>query len=293
MRINAYVLAADPAWVEESIASYYDLVDTIVVSYDRSGTSWTGTPIAVDESLSRLKAVDPLGKMVLSPGDYYRPDHSPLDNDTHQRSVALAEASSGADWVVQLDTDEVVLDLPTFRDCLEETERRGLAGLEFPARNLYQYAGGDRYLERCRRLWRVAGHYPGPVAVRAGSALTLCRQGPSRLFRVDFRASNTDPSHPKNAPVHRVVRPDEGILHFSWVRSPEHMRTKFSSWGHSRERDWAAPLAEWERSRTHPFRAVLGGEWEARATGHSLRLTTAPLPPDREALRRNGIPPAP
>ncbi len=44
MRLNAYVLAADPAWIEESVASYYDLVQRILVSFDDSGTSWTGHP---------------------------------------------------------------------------------------------------------------------------------------------------------------------------------------------------------------------------------------------------------
>lgn len=291
MRINAYVLAADPAWVEESIASYYDLVETIVVSYDRNGISWSGTPVAVEESLERLQAVDPLGKMVLSPGDYYRPGCSPLESDTRQRSVALAAASQDADWVLQLDTDEVVLDQQVLRQCLDEADRRGLDGLEFPARNLYQYAGAGTYLEWSRRLWRIAGHYPGPVAVRAGSSLTLCRQGPTRLFRVDFRSNNTDPSHPKDAPVHRVIRADQGILHYSWIRGAAHMEAKLGSWGHSDQTDWTPHLARWKRSRSRPRLAVLAGEWRARTTHHSLRLTTLSKPPDVEALRRNGIHP--
>ena len=35
MRITAYVLAGDPAWAAQSLGSYYDLVDEVVVSHER------------------------------------------------------------------------------------------------------------------------------------------------------------------------------------------------------------------------------------------------------------------
>ena len=54
---NAYVLAADPAWIEESVASYYDFVKRIFVSFDETGTSWTGHPLDPTEAVNRLKAV--------------------------------------------------------------------------------------------------------------------------------------------------------------------------------------------------------------------------------------------
>ena len=42
MRLTAYILAADPAWIEASIQSYYDIVEQIVVCYDRDRLGWTG-----------------------------------------------------------------------------------------------------------------------------------------------------------------------------------------------------------------------------------------------------------
>ena len=61
MKLNAYVLAADPAWIEESIAGYYPHVDRIIVSFDETGTSWTGHPLDPTEAVSRLKALDHQG----------------------------------------------------------------------------------------------------------------------------------------------------------------------------------------------------------------------------------------
>ncbi len=39
----------------------------------------------VDECLDRLRAIDPEGKLDFRPGDFARLDHSPTENDTHQR----------------------------------------------------------------------------------------------------------------------------------------------------------------------------------------------------------------
>ena len=47
MRVTAYVLIADPNFLAASLGSYYRWVDRIVLSYDRTATSWTGTPLPV------------------------------------------------------------------------------------------------------------------------------------------------------------------------------------------------------------------------------------------------------
>src|SRR4051794_39995802 len=51
MRLTGYLLAADPAWIELSVTSYYPLVSRIIVSYDERGLGWTGIDIPVQECL--------------------------------------------------------------------------------------------------------------------------------------------------------------------------------------------------------------------------------------------------
>src|SRR5438045_2429212 len=106
MNLKAYILAADPAWIEASVLSYYDVIEELVVSYDRRRLGWTGVVIPVAECLERLQAIDHDKKMRFCPGDYAQLDHAPMENETFQRQCAVDEASSGADWVVQFDTDE-------------------------------------------------------------------------------------------------------------------------------------------------------------------------------------------
>lgn len=257
MRLNAYVLAGDPAWIPRSVGSYYDLVETIVVSYDRRHRSWSGAPLSVGAALDRLRSLDRDGKLRLLPGDHSDPGAKVLTNETEQRRQALEVAGEGADWVLQLDTDEILLDRAAFLAALAAGDRSGAAGLDYPLRDFYQRVGPGTFLEHCGRFWTDRAAYPGPVAVRAGTPLSHCRQTREPLYRVDFRTRNTDPWHPSDVPVHRVVARSQAIAHMSWVRSPEQMREKSVTSGYAAARDWSRELPRWERRGRHPWLTAL------------------------------------
>jgi hypothetical protein len=272
LRINAYVLAGDPWWVEESIRSYYPIVDRIVVSYDASGRSWSGGPLAVEESLEHIRAVDSDSKCVFAPGEYARPGQFILDVEHAQRQAAFDHASEGADWVLQIDTDEVVGDLTTFSSCLEEADVAHAGGLEYPARYLYARTRSGLFLERSTRAWRTEASYPGPVAVRARSRLAHLRQADVSLYRVDFRRRNTDPAHPRDAVVDRVVPVAAGIRHYSWVRSVDYMRRKAAWSGHSDT--YTKDLENWLRRSRRPLLAV--AQTPLRRAGGRFRFVRLP-----------------
>ncbi|ANC32725.1 hypothetical protein [Isoptericola dokdonensis] len=257
MRRHAYVLAADPHFLTASIRSYYDRVDRIVVSYDATSTSWTGTPLPVEQCLAAIRALDVDGRCVLAPGSFADLDRDPLTNDTRQRQVALDQASEGADWVVQLDTDEVLARPETFFAALDHTEEAAADGLDYPARWLYTRAGADRFLESSTRFGRPVASFPGPLAVRAGTTLTLSRQADVPLYRVDLRPWNTDPHHPRTAVVHEVVPLEAAVLHYSWVRPPEIMRRKFAWSGHAAEYTRRGVYERWESFSRRPRLAAL------------------------------------
>lgn len=223
------------------------------------------------------------------PGRYFHSDQHPLANETAQRREALALASKDADWVIQLDTDEVLADPDVFADSIRDADTRGFAGVEFPARVFHQHIRDDLYLELCRRFWAVAAHYPGPVAVRAGSSLTMARQGEKNLYRVDFRPTNTDPLHPDDAPVHRVIGQHQALMHYSRVRSDANMRAKANASGHATDLDWDALIASWTRDRTHPWLAVARTPLQHGQIRRFLRLSQVPGAPDSDSRRRNGL----
>lgn len=257
MRVAAYILVADPNFLVESLRSYYDRVDRIVLSYDESSTSWTGTPLPVDACLAAIEAVDTERKCVHAPGRFARLDHHPLDNDTYQRQHALDVASDGADWVLQLDTDEVMADPDQFFASLRRADATGTSAMDYPSRWLYSRVAPGRYLEASTRLWRPAADYPGPLAVRAGSRLQLARQTDLPLYRVDLRPWSTDPAHHHEAIVHEVVHPGSAVLHYSWVRDHDTIRRKFGWSGHARDYSRPAVYRRWARRQRHPWITIL------------------------------------
>lgn len=284
LRISAYILVADPSYLRESLLSYYDHVDRVVLSYDETSTSWTGTPLPLAQCLRIVDEIDADAKCVHAPGRFARLEHSAMDNETHQRQAALDEASQDADWVLQLDSDEVLLSPDAFFDSLHEADRAGADGLDFPSRWLYARVGAGRYLEGSGRLWRRAASYPGPMAVRAGVRLRHARQADIELFRVDVAARSTDPWRPKNAPVHRAISAQHAIAHFSWVRDEAVIRRKFAWSGHVDDLRGPVPLRRWRHRTRHPLLTALFTPLRRGSDGW-FRLARIPEPPGGVPIR--------
>ncbi len=258
MKIIAYILIADPAWIEDSINSYYSWVSEIIVSFDETGIGWTGKPIPTAECIARIKCIDPENKLRFLPGFFSKPTQHPMLSETQQRQHAIDEACRrGADWILQLDTDEVMGDPATFFKCLEQASDQGFAAMDYPSRLLYRQLGGNRYLEVCTRFWRVSAGYPGPLAIRAGTVLRFARQCDVATFRVDFRKKNTDLFRPRESIVHRVVPADKGVFHFAWIRDEEAMRRKSKWSGHAGDLDWGVLINRWLWAGRHPRLATL------------------------------------
>jgi hypothetical protein len=266
VRLHAYVLAADPAWLERSVLSYYDLVDEIVASYDRSGRGWTGAPVPAATALERLEALDRDGKVRRVGGDYAEAAGTPIECDTAQRREALAEAGRGADWVLQIDTDEVLPRPDRLAVLLSYAQDRGLEAVEWPMRVLFRSLRGGRFLEVCERDGRDRFEYPGPIAVRPGVPLVDARRAEAPFLRPTVRGAGRSlqlarPPAPGETRA-ELLSSEEAILHYSWAGSAARIRSKVDSWGHSegrrsrafyRLRWWPAPYM-WRAMRDfHPF----------------------------------------
>ena len=237
MRIKAYVLAADPAWIEKSVSAYYDLVEEIIVSYDSEKRGWTGATIAVDECLSRLAVIDPDKKMRLCPGHYARLSHAPMENETYQRQCAIQEAGTDTDWVLQLDTDEVLPNTQALLDILHYADKHDIPAVEWPMRVLFHQLPDGRYLEVCAADGSDRFEYPGPIAVRPGVTLTDARRANGLFLRPTVRGDRQSlqvcqPVLPAERRV-ELIDARDAVLHNSWARSADNIRSKIASWGHN------------------------------------------------------------
>jgi hypothetical protein len=281
LRLNAYVLAADPTWLEYSVGAYYAVVDRIVVSYDRRFRGWTGSKIPVDECLARLRAIDVSRKMEFVSGDFSAAVADPMENDTLQRNDALRRASQGADWVLQLDTDEWIPNVRALLRVLHQFTESDCVGVEWPMRVLYRGMGGHKALEVCSSEGGDHFEYIAPVIVRANTPLVHSRRVEGTFVRPVVRGDRAslqirrDPS-----PLEirsECLQPEEVIVHNSWARPPRLLQRKLASWSHSCTRIWWYYFTQWLPSRWrwsgmrnfHPF---FGEVWPA------LRLAELPFP---------------
>jgi hypothetical protein len=257
LRLGAYLLLGDPAFLEQCIRSIYAIAERIVVVYDEAGLSWTKQPLPIESCLAIVERMDPKGKVEFLPGAYHDTGLLPLQAETLERNAGVAALSDDVDWVVQIDTDEVLGDPERFVQAIERAHAEGRSALDYPARWLYGHVGGNTYLERCRRAWGISAGYPGAMAVRAGTTLRLARQCDVPVWRIDFRRRNTDPAHPRRTRVDEMVRPEEGIWHFSWVRSEQQMRHKAASSGHVNDVNWGKEIDRWLERCRHPLMTTL------------------------------------
>jgi len=212
MQLNAYVLGADPTWLEDSVSKYLNEVDRLVVVYDPSDRGFTGHPIPATECARRLQALGP--KVELLPLEVAGKHADPIQAELEMRNAGLVAASDGATWVIQLDTDEVMVDFGELLRLLDAAPASA-RGVQWPMRTLYRRLVGNWYLEICSRSRsRAVNEYPGAIAVRAGTEVAFSRF----------------PSDGVISPAAGSVTP---ILHNSWGREPDETLRKVRTWSHS------------------------------------------------------------
>lgn len=238
MRIHAYVLAADPTWLRQSVTAYYPHIEKLVASYDGSSRGYTGTRVRVEECKAILAELDAEGKVEYVEGDFVaRPGETYLDAETRQRRVSLEHAAPGADWVLQIDTDEVLPDWPRLVEVLERAAQEDVPAVEWPMRVLFRRLHDGRYLEVATSAGTTHVEYPGAVAIRPGVELVEGRRTSSRFIRPlvhgdSFSLQVTQPPDPKELRLD-LLDVEAAIWHNSWGRSVPAMREKVASWSHN------------------------------------------------------------
>ncbi len=151
--MGAYVLLADPAYLLESVESYYHVVDTIVMSFDQDSISWTGEDLDIEPCVSIVERLDRDHKVRFVPGRFHGDGRTPIELETLQRNAAISSLGDSVDWILQIDSDEVVA---------SPSRLVGSIGL-----------GG--------RPWTLRGRVPVPVALRPRGRAALPRALPAAL----------------------------------------------------------------------------------------------------------------
>ena len=229
------LLAYDWKYAFSAIRGYYDIADEILLGIDRDRISWSGKPFVLDDqALARFIAeIDGLKKIRVQEGNFHSAG-SPLENDTMERRE-LGCACRAGNWVVQIDSDEVLANAGEFRSFMEGMQQDCCVRAHWLS--VYKIMG-DKAL--------VIGGVPESPCVATRS--------PQRYIS----ARVTDQP--------QVVSPLR-LLHMSWGRTEEELVQKLTNWSHSRDFDVAAAVGLWRSVNLsnyhtwHNFHPMYGPTW--------------------------------
>lgn len=107
------LISYDAAYLPDSIKTYYNYVDEIVLGLDKSRTSWSGNKFEFNEEelWKELSKIDGDGKINIVESNFHR-SSEPLENDTHERNFLKEHCSH--DFILSFDADEQLVNAKNF-----------------------------------------------------------------------------------------------------------------------------------------------------------------------------------
>jgi hypothetical protein len=207
-------LAYDYRLAFDAIGAYYSIADEIILGMDKDRISWSGKPYTIDEDELRkfLTASDADRKITFVEENFHALE-KPLENDRLERTL-LGERCKPGNWVLQIDSDEIIMNAADFRTWLLTTNPNGCVWL--PLLNIFK-----RFDNRC-----LAIHPPMEWAAVGTMTRGHYKSGRDTL----------EPS----------IHAPYCLLHFTGARTPQEMRQKLTNWGHSKDFDTDAFFRFWD-----------------------------------------------
>jgi hypothetical protein len=107
------LISYDAEYLPDSIKSYYEYVDEIVLGLDKDRISWSRNKFSFDEESlwKQLRDIDYDNKICVIEDNFHR-SSVPIENDTHERNFLKAKCDH--DWVFSFDADEVLVNARDF-----------------------------------------------------------------------------------------------------------------------------------------------------------------------------------
>lgn len=208
------LISYDAHFLPNSIKSYYDYVDEIVLGLDKDRISWSGNKFSFNEDSlwKELKKIDVDNKINIIEDNFHR-SRVPIENDTHERNYLKSKCEN--DWVFSFDADEVLVNAREFFiDFCPIVQDYTDVELMFTWFSMYKEFD-DSYLiiadENRQNLFKK--DVQGFTANRDINTFTYCR----------WTNSTT-----------KILSP-LAIEHYSFCRTQSELDTKINNFGHSTE----------------------------------------------------------
>jgi hypothetical protein len=107
------LISYDADMLPESIKTYYDYVDEIILGLDSSRITWNHNPFTFDEDKlwQDLKSIDVKNKISVIEENFH-PSGLAIENDNYERNLLKSHCTN--DWIMSFDADEQLINAKSF-----------------------------------------------------------------------------------------------------------------------------------------------------------------------------------
>ena len=208
------LISYDAHYLPESIKSYYEYVDEIVLGLDEDRISWSGNKFSFDEPAlwSKLQALDYDNKITIVEENFHR-SQIPIENDTHERNFLKEQCSN--DWIFSFDADEILVNAKEFF-------------LDY-----CPLVQGYKDVELMFTLFLLYKEFENDILIIADESRNHIFKKDIQGFTANKNLNTYTYCRWTNAPK-KLLSP-LGIIHYSFCRSDKDLTTKVNNFGHSVE----------------------------------------------------------
>ena len=202
-----FLLSYDYNKLKYSIPPVYELADRIFIAVDKDLRTWAGENFEIKDSFFEwLKEFDVDNKIEIYRDDFYDSSLIAIENDNRERHMLSLKMGIG-NWLVQIDSDEYILDFAKFVKDLRKYDKyldnpeSNKIQIALYSLNLYKYVdNGILYVKNPTKAV-VATNYPNYKVAR------VTRE--------------------------RIIYTQNVLLHESIAREEAELVFKLNNWGHN------------------------------------------------------------
>ncbi|MGO3238323.1 MAG: hypothetical protein ACTIKA_08625 [Psychroflexus halocasei] len=204
-----FLLSYDYNRLKKSIPAVYKYSDAIYLAIDKNLRTWSGEVFVIDNNFFLwLKKFDTENKIIIYKDNFFKPELSPIQNDTRERHMLSIKMGIG-NWLIQIDADEIFIDFKKFIDTLRKYDHY----LKKPKTNPIQVSGFliniYKYLD------------DGILYVKKPTKVLLATNFPN--YKLARKTKE------------RIIYTDNLLIHESLSRDEEELKFKLNNWGHTNE----------------------------------------------------------
>jgi hypothetical protein len=220
-------VAYDWEFLKHSLPAIYNHVDSICLSVDANCKSWNGNPFHVDNGGLKnfVDSIDRDKKIKILQESFYSSDRTPINNECYQRK-RMAEVLGEADWIIQIDTDEILMNP---KDFINELKK----------------------YKTYKRPVNIHGVWINLIKqTETGFIYSVLKTPPLATNRPDYNYGRTN--------GHFNIYTNSFIAHITWARPEEEVRYKLQNWGHSHEFNGLSFFKIWQALDDFNWRYIKG-----------------------------------